>query len=149
MSLLFWKTNRGGYKWKKKNSAVDRPSMWSWDRRMRERGENQREKKWGGERCLEKLDSWRSVYLFKWGLSSESKTKWGDYGRSEETLCHLTRCPPLFPPSPSLLCQHEHPVHTHGSSRNCGPLCYKDTLMQEQPRVWFLKEHLHSRSSGS
>lgn len=77
--------------------------MGSWDRKMRERGENQREKKGGGASCLEKLDSQRSVYLFKRGLSSASKIKYGDYGRSEETLCHPTRrLSPLCPPSPSL-----------------------------------------------
>lgn len=57
------------------------------------------------------------------------QNKVGDYGRSEETLCHPTRCPaPLFPPPPSLPCQHVHPAHTQGSCRNYGPLCFEGTL---------------------
>lgn len=57
--------------------------------------------------------------------------KVGDYGRSEETLWHPTRCPaPLSLPPPSLPCQHEHPVHTQGSCRNYGPLCFEDTLTE-------------------
>ncbi len=76
-----------------------------------------------GRRCLGRLDSWRSVYLFKRELLSGSKTKWGimwDQKRTPLTTC----CPaPLFPPLPSPLCQHEHPVHTQRSCRNYGPLC--------------------------
>lgn len=118
--------------------------MGSWDRRMSERGENQREKKGGGASCLEKLDSQVCICLSE-DFRVGPKQSGGDYGRSEETLCHPTRCPsPLFPPSPSLSCQHKHPVHTHGSCRNYGSLCYKDTVMQEHPGVSFLKGHLHN-----
>lgn len=91
---------------------------------MRERGENAREKQGGGgEGVLKARQSEKCVFVqasaFEW-----VQNKVGDYGRSEETLSHPTRCPaPLFPPPPSLPCQHAHPVHTKGSCRNYGPLC--------------------------
>lgn len=68
------------------------------------------------------------MYLFKQGLSSGSKTKWGIMG--DQTRPSATPPAVLLRSSRPLHlspCQHEHPAHTQGSCRNYGPLCFEGT----------------------
>lgn len=104
--------------------------MGSWDGEMREDKRKGRNWEEGWKVSRKARQSEKCVFVqaraFEW-----VQDKVGDYGRSEETLWHPTRCPaPLSPPPPSLPCQHEHPVHTQGSCRNYGPLCFEDTLTE-------------------
>lgn len=100
-----------------------------WSGGWRDEGRtNERRKSGGGRRKVvsEQPDRRRSVYLFRRGLSSGSKTKRGIMGDQKRPTDYPPAVPP--PPPPSLPCQNVHPAHTRGSCRNYGPLCFEDTL---------------------
>lgn len=158
MSLLFWKTNRRLKNESRKTVLLTGPlwglGMERWGR-TNEKGETERR----GGRCLGKLGSRRSVYLFKREFSSGSKTKWGimgDQKRPSDTppavLLRSPRPLHLSPVSMNIPFTPRGPVGTMGlcASRIHWPNA-------QTPSVSFLKGHnlskvyclLETASSGS
>lgn len=122
-------------KWKKENWWQARYEVW----RKRNEGDRGRGSSWG------------SVYLFKRGLSSGTKTKWGIRGEASATP---TRCPALLlPPSPSppppSLSAYMSSSHPGVPAWNYEPLCSEDTYktlgLNQHSGVSFLKGRLYTQ----